>query len=260
MGNENKHVLVSIITVCYNSSATIRCTLESMLQQTYEHYEYIVIDGASTDDTLEIIRSYAPRFGGRMTIVSEPDSGIYDAMNKGIRKATGELIGIVNSDDFYEDDALEIMVREYTKLQKEQVSLYGSQREHVVLYGFQRNMAGEDEISVVLYHHLYLSQQMITHPTCFVTRQVYRDFGMFDTTYRSSADYELMLRLLYSEKVYFQPVYEIISNFQIGGMSGSQKGYRETAKLQYRYKFISPMRYMKIIVKSRLYELVHKLM
>lgn len=258
MGNKMDNVLVSIITVCYNSSKTIKRTLESMLQQTYEHYEYIVIDGASTDDTLEIIQSYEPRFCGKMKIISEPDSGIYDAMNKGIRNASGELIGIVNSDDYYEEDALEIMVREYTRLQREQVKLHGIQREHVVLYGFQRNMAGENEISVVLYHHLYLSQQMITHPTCFVSRQVYRDLGMFDTSYESSADYEFMLRLLYSEKVYFQPVYEIISNFQMGGMSSSQKGYRETAKLQYQYKFISPMRYIKIIVKSRLYELIHK--
>lgn len=246
----NNNVLVSIITICYNSAKTIVRTVESVLKQTYEHYEYIVIDGASTDNTLEILKSYEPRFGGKMRIISEPDSGIYDAMNKGIQRASGELIGLVNSDDYYEENALETMVREYNKLQKE----------HVVLYGFQRSLEGENEINVVLYHHKYLDRQMITHPTCFVTRQVYRDFGMFDTTYRSSADYELMLRLLYSEKVYFQPVYEIISNFQLGGMSSSQKGYRETAKLQYRYKFISPMRYMKIIVKSRLYELVHKLM
>lgn len=250
MGIENKkdNVLVSVITVCYNSEETIARTVESMLQQTYDHYEYIIIDGASTDNTLEILKSYEPRFGGKMKIISEPDSGIYDAMNKGIRNASGALIGLVNSDDFYEKNALEIMVREYNKLHKK----------YVILYGFQRNLSGENEISVVLYHHQYLRQQMITHPTCFVSRQVYRDFGMFDTSYKSSADYEFMLRLLYGKRVFFQPVYEIISNFQIGGMSGSQKGYRETAKLQYRYKFISPVRYIKIIVKSRIYELVHK--
>ena len=242
------NVLVSIITVCYNSSKTIKRTLESMLEQTYEHYEYIVIDGASTDDTLEIIQSYEPHFDGKMTIISEPDSGIYDAMNKGIRNASGELIGIVNSDDYYEEDALEIMVREYTRLQ----------REHVVLYGFMRSMAGEEEISVVLYHHQYLSRQMIMHPACFVSSQVYRDFGMFDTSYKSSADYEFMLRLLYSKKVFFQPVYEIITNFQTGGMSSSQRSYRETARLQYRYKSISLVRYIRIVVKSRIYELVHK--
>lgn len=248
MENKMDHVLVSVITVCYNSSKTIAHTVESMLQQTYENYEYIVIDGASTDNTLNILKSYEPRFGGKMKIISEPDSGIYDAMNKGIRKASGKLIGLVNSDDYYEKNALEVMAREYNKLQKE----------HVVLYGFQRSLEGEDEVNVVLYHHKYLGRQMITHPTCFVSKQVYRDFGMFDTSYRSSADYEFMLRLLYTEQVYFQPVYEIISNFQLGGMSGSQRGYRETARLQYRYGFISPMRYMRIIVKSRLYELVHK--
>lgn len=250
MESKKDNVLVSVITVCYNSEETIARTVESMLQQTYENYEYIIIDGASTDNTLEILKSYEPRFLGKIKIISEPDSGIYDAMNKGIRNASGELIGLVNSDDFYEKNALEVMVKEYKKLQKK----------YVVLYGFQRSLEGEDEINVVLYHHKYLDRQMITHPTCFVSKQVYRDFGMFDTSYKSSADYELMLRFLYTKKVYFQPVYEIISNFQLGGMSGSQKGYRETAKLQYRYKSISLMRYIKIIVKSRLYELIHKFM
>lgn len=249
MENKKDNVLVSIITVCYNSAKTIRRTLESVLQQTYDHYEYIVIDGASSDDTLEILKSYEPLFDGKMKIISETDSGIYDAMNKGIEKASGKLIGIVNSDDFYEEKALEIMVRKYEELQ----------REHVVLYGFQRNLSGEKEKSVVLFHHDFLSQQMITHPTCFVSKSVYRDFGMFDTSYKSSADYEFMLRIFYGNQVFFQPVYEIISNFQLGGMSSSEKGYRETAKLQYRYRFISPLRYVKIIVKSRLYEFIHKI-
>ena len=91
----------SIITVCYNSEKTIEKTLQSVLSQTEQDFEYILIDGASTDGTLDILRAWEPKFGGRMKIVSEPDAGIYDAMNKGIRMARGTLVGIVNSDDFY---------------------------------------------------------------------------------------------------------------------------------------------------------------
>lgn len=247
-GGEEK-ILISVITVCYNSEGTIRDTLESMLGQTYKNYEYLIIDGASEDGTVDILKSYEDRFEGRMRWISEPDSGIYDAMNKGIAGASGELIGILNSDDFYERNALEIMAGRFAQLE----------REHVILYGFQRNLDADQEKSVVLFHHDFLDGQMITHPTCFVSRQVYRDFGMFDTSYRSSADYELMLRLFHGGKVYFQPVYEIITNFRLGGMSGSEKGYRESAGLMYRYHSISRLRYMKITVKSLIYEFLQNI-
>ena len=101
---ENK--LVTVITPCFNSEKTIRKTIESVLNQTYHNIEYLIIDGASTDKTVEIAKSYEQAFGGRMKIYSEPDKGIYDAMNKGIRLAGGELVGIVNSDDYYETDAV----------------------------------------------------------------------------------------------------------------------------------------------------------
>ena len=92
---------ISIITATYNSEATLRDTMESILRQTWQGYEYIVVDGASTDGTLDIIKEYEPRFEGKMKYVSEPDRGIYDAMNKGFSMATGDIIGILNSDDFY---------------------------------------------------------------------------------------------------------------------------------------------------------------
>ena len=117
---------VSIITVCYNSSMTIRRTFDSVLNQTYADIEYIVVDGASTDGTIEIIKEYEPLFEGRMCWISEKDNGIYDAMNKGISMAEGELIGIINSDDYYEPDAVECMVNAMTN-DKYQI-LYGSMR------------------------------------------------------------------------------------------------------------------------------------
>ena len=95
---------ISVITATYNSAATLRDTMESILRQGYTDYEYIVVDGASKDATVDIIREYEPRFEGRMRWVSEPDKGIYDAMNKGIAMATGDVVGLLNSDDFYTSD------------------------------------------------------------------------------------------------------------------------------------------------------------
>ena len=101
---------ISIITATYNSGKTVRDTIESILRQTYTDYEYIIKDGGSKDDTLDIVKEYAPRFGDRLKVVSEPDLGIYDAMNKGFQMATGDVIGILNSDDFYtSDDALRVI-------------------------------------------------------------------------------------------------------------------------------------------------------
>ena len=99
----------SIITPCFNSENTIERTLKSVLNQTYSMYEYIIVDGGSTDSTLDIIRSYKDFFGDKLKVISEPDNGIYDAMNKGISWATGDFVGIVNSDDFYEEDCLTIV-------------------------------------------------------------------------------------------------------------------------------------------------------
>lgn len=102
---------ITIITATYYSERTLRDTMESILSQTFQDFEYIVIDGASKDGTLDIIREYEPRFGGRMRWISEPDKGIYDAMNKGFAMATGDVIGILNSDDFFtSNDVLESVV------------------------------------------------------------------------------------------------------------------------------------------------------
>lgn len=247
MSQVKEDVAVSVITVCYNSEKTVERTLQSVLCQSYTNYEYIIIDGMSDDDTINIVKSYKEKFQGRMHIVSEPDNGIYDAMNKGIRMASGDLIGIVNSDDYYETDAIETMVEEYAK----------TKEKYAVLYGIQRNYDGTREISSVLYHHDYLKKQMITHPTCFVTKAVYEDFGVFNTEYKSSADYEFMLRVHADNRVKFFPIYKIISNFQIGGMSASQVGYRETLALQYKYMGLSRGRYIGRVIKSRIHEIIY---
>lgn len=245
--NMKRDVLVSIITPCYNSEKTIRQTLDCMIHQTYQNYEYIIIDGASKDSTMDIIRQYSPLFGKKLTIVSEPDNGIYEAMNKGIRMAMGQLIGIINSDDYYENDAIENMVAAMTD------------EKYQILYGFLRCFEGEQEIKVELYHHSNLSNKMITHPTCFVTKPVYEDYGMYDASYRSSADYEFMLRIYDRGGVSFIPVYKIISNLRYGGMSHSEIGYRETMMLHLHRGTLKKGRYIRLLIKSYIHDIKDKL-
>lgn len=240
-------VKVSVITPCFNSEKTIRKTLESMLNQTYNNYEYIIIDGKSTDKTLQIVEEYKSLFGKKIRVFSEPDRGIYDAMNKGITKASGDIIGIVNSDDYYELDALENMVAEIPN------------DKYFILYGFQRCITKGQEDKVVLFNHRNLDTQMITHPTCFVSKDTYKDMGLYSLKYRSSADYEFMLRVFHSGKVTFKPVYKIISNFESGGMSSTEVGVRETAKLRLEYGIISHKKYHMIMLRSRVYNLLKKL-
>ena len=114
----------SIITICFNSEKTIERTIKSVLAQTCRDYEYIIVDGASKDSTLDIVKRYEPMFEGRMKWKSEPDKGIYNAMNKGIKRASGDIIGIVNSDDWLEPDALENVQKSVTANGNDLNSLY----------------------------------------------------------------------------------------------------------------------------------------
>lgn len=186
-----EEIFVSVLTPCYNSESTIEQTLISIENQTYKNIEYIIIDGGSVDRTLALIEEHRNKLPQRITIVSEKDHGIYDAMNKGICLAKGQLIGIVNSDDWYEKDTIEQAVRHYQN------------HSYEVVYGMQRNYFKNKEKSIFIYHHDFLSEQMITHSTCFVTKQAYDRFGLFDTKYHSAADYDLMLRFWESQQVVF---------------------------------------------------------
>ena len=239
-------ILVSVLTPCYNSAETIEKTLECIENQTYSNIEYIIIDGGSTDATLEIINRHKDRLPRRFTLVSEQDAGIYDAMNKGIRLAKGELIGIVNSDDWYEPDTVRQAVNHYNN------------EKYQVIYGMQRTYEEDREKSVFINNHEFLHEQMITHPTCFVTKAAYEDFGTFDLKYKSSADLDLMLRFYDTKKVVFTPVMHVMSNFRLGGMSSSQLGVRESAKIRYERGYMSKKRYHFITVKSYIYEWFHK--
>lgn len=188
---------ISVITATYNSGRTISDTLESVLRQTYSDVELIVVDGASHDDTMDVVRRYEPRFGGRLRWTSEPDRGIYDAMNKGIARATGDVIGILNSDDFYTSD---------TVLERVAEAMAGGDVDAV--YGDIHYVRDGDLHKCVRYYSsrpfrrgLMRLGFMPAHPSFYCRREVYERCGTFDTTYRVAADFENLLRLIYVNRI-----------------------------------------------------------
>ncbi len=214
----------SIITVSYNSKKTIEQTIKSVLNQTYIDFEYIIVDGGSTDGTLDIIKKYAEK-DNRIKYISEPDNGIYYAMNKGIKMAQGDVISLINSDDYYENDALEKVAKQIPEMDK------------YVVYGMVRILENEAEKYVVLYNHNELPKNMIMHPGCFVSKSVYSEYE-YDTQYRLSADYDLFVRLYRDKSILFVPLYEIVANFRIGGMSNGWKASLEAADIKYKNGYI----------------------
>lgn len=236
--------LISIITVCYNSEKTIRRTIESVLSQDYEELEYIVVDGQSTDGTLEIIKEYEPKFQGRMKWISEKDHGIYDAMNKGIRLSKGTLIGIINSDDYYEAGAVKNMANSMID------------KPYQILYGYVRSERDGMECSIERQSHNILPEHMIAHPGCFVTKNIYEEFGMFDLQYKSVADYDFMLRMYHNQKVTFVPVDFLVAHFTLGGMSGTNDAWLDLLKLKANYGLIPEKEYKKQVRRNKIYTLI----
>lgn len=241
-----RDVLVTIITVCNNSEKTIRRTMESVLEQTYTNIEYIIIDGKSLDTTMQIVRELAPLFGERIKIVSEPDKGIYDAMNKGVKLAKGELIGIINSDDYYEKDAVENIVNSWDR------------KPGQILHGLMRQLKDGKEYGVILTTCDFLYEKMIQHPSCFVTKDVYEKIGLFDTQYRYVADMDFMIKAYESGWVSFKPVYRVIATFSEGGMSDTVIGKMEKIKYLKKCGKISLLPYLIMSVfvplKSKVYK------
>jgi len=194
----------------------------------------LIIDGNSTDRTMEIVKKYEPLFEGRMKWVSEPDKGIYDAMNKGIRMAKGDIIGIINSDDWYEKDALQKVYEQSIN------SLYA------IYYGYMRiiDESNGKEIRCTINHPDYIREAMINHPATFVSRKVYEEYGMFDCRYKMSADYDFIIRMTKQDKVEFVPIYEILADFRMGGISGTVDALMETMKIKKRYGMMTKMQYL----------------
>lgn len=204
---------ISIITVSYNSAATIRDTLDSVRQQRYPAVEHIVIDGASTDDTVGIVRQYE-HVG---PCVCEPDRGLYDAMNKGIRLATGDVVGILNSDDFYA----------HTEVLAHVAGLFERPGTQAV-YGDLKYVHPRAPHRTVRYWRSgrYRREQfrmgwMPPHPTFFVRREHYERLGGYDLDFRTAADYELMLRFLYKHRLPAVYLPEVLVHMRTGGLSNA---------------------------------------
>lgn len=228
-------MLFSVITVSFNSAKTISTTLESMLAQSCSDYEYIIVDGASKDDTVEIIKSYESKFKGKMRWLSEPDTGICDAMNKGIRMSQGDLIGILNSDDNYVPDALKSIKDAVSKTPNADV-----------YYGIVRNCFSDGrEKELIRNHHNELALgQTLHHPGCFISRKTHERVGYYDTTYHICGDFDMFYRI-YKAKSCFCPVNKIITNYIEGGVSMSFNMHREGNAIRYKYGLISYRKYLR---------------
>jgi len=206
---------ISIITVCYNSEATIQDTIESVLAQTYSNIEYIIIDGASSDDTLSIINKYKDKVS---KLVSEPDKGIYDAMNKGVQLATGDVIGILNSDDFFEDDdVVEAIVKCFEQNPKSDL-IFGD----VVFVNPSR-------LNKIIRHYSASHFKtwklrfgwMPPHPATFIRKSAYQKTGLYSLEYKIAADYEMFIRLLMVNHFKLSYLNKVLVRMRAGGVSTS---------------------------------------
>ena len=203
---------ISIITVSYNSSTTIRDTIDSVLNQTYPDIEYIIIDGSSKDTTVDIIKENESHFNGRMKWISEPDKGLYDAMNKGIQMATGNVVGIINSDDLFCDkSAIEKVMRIFEK-NKSLDSVYAD-----LFY------VAQVDTSKIVRRWITGKQKQFkygwhpAHPTLYIKKEVYNKYGLFNLDFKLAADFEIMLRFLEKYEISTCYIQEAFVKMRLGG-------------------------------------------
>lgn len=207
---------ISIITVSYNSSQHIADTIKSVLSQTYSNIEYIIIDGNSSDNTVSIIKTYEIKFGSRLKWISESDKGLYDAMNKGIKMATGDIVGIINSDDFYhENDIVEKIANAFI-LDKNVEATFGDVR-----------FVNPDNLDKTVRYYRSKNFKpwrfrfgfMPPHPTFFTYKKNFENFGYYRTDYKIAADYELLIRFLYNNKLRYKYLPLDVMKMRTGGAS-----------------------------------------
>lgn len=213
-----KSPLFSIITISFNSSETIERTLKSVLAQTCKDYEYIIVDGASKDETLDIVKRYEPLFEGRLKCKSEPDTGIYNAMNKGIQRASGKIVGIVNSDDWLDPDALTVL----EGVLKEDSENYEKILTGEVLFHYQDGTTQHFPTSRERYEHFSKQYRMgLNHPATFVPKSIYDKIGLFDERFKLYADSDFILKC-YENRVGIVFINRVLSNMSDGGASNNR--------------------------------------
>lgn len=218
---------ISIITVTYNSAKTIRDTINSVISQDYHDLEYIIVDGKSTDNTLSIVKEYTKNIS---KIVSEPDKGMYDAINKGIELASGDVIGILNSDDFYIDkDVLSDVMEKFSYSNADAVyaDLYyvDTVSTNKIIRHWRSGKYNDGD---------FLKGWMPPHPAFFVKKSCYEKYGKFNLKLKSAADYELMLRFIHKYKIKLSYLERVVVKMRLGGMSNSSINNRIKANKEDR--------------------------
>ena len=220
-------IKVSIITACLNNARTIEATMQSVFAQDYPGIEYIVIDGASADSTKDVIAKYKDKLG---LFISEKDEGIYDAMNKGLAKATGDIIGFLHADDFYPSPGI------ISKIVK---AFEGSACDCV--YGNLQYVDRQKPKKIIrnwnsqpYYDGIFLKGFMPPHPTFFIKRMHYQQYGNYNTAFSLAADYELMLRMLHKHKLSAQYIPDILVQMRTGGASNKSIRNRIKANIEDR--------------------------
>ncbi len=251
-----KKPLVSVVTVCFNSDRYLAEAMESVLGQTYPEIEYIIVDGGSTDGTLDVIRSFEPRFAGRLRWISEPDTGIYDAMNKGIALCSGELIGLLNSDDRYMPRAIELIVEAAT-----------THPDAGLVYGDVEIISEEGEpLRIDRAAEVEPGGRPDWLPMChqslLVRASVYRELGGYDLRYRILADYDFVLRAL-SAGVRAIRVAAVIAQFRLGGVCNTDTAAanRERERIRVAYganPVWERLRYLRHRLNIWAYGVVHR--
>ena len=215
---------ISLITVTYNSGEFLEECIQSVISQSYSNLEYIIIDGGSTDSTISVIHKYKPYIS---VFISEPDLGIYDAMNKGIEHATGEVIGILNGDDFFADSL--VLNRISEEFQKSRADIvYGN------LWYVSRQNSAKIVRKWISKSCTNVSMQygwMPAHPTFYAKRKLFQEFGNYDLLYKSAADYDLMLRFLFKHQRSSSFVNKVFVKMRTGGVSNQSITNRLKASL-----------------------------
>jgi glycosyltransferase involved in cell wall biosynthesis len=215
--------LITVITVVFNGEKYLENTILSVINQTYDNVEYIIIDGGSTDGTIDIIKKYEERLD---YWISESDDGIYDAMNKGVSLCSGDIIGLINADDWYEIEAILIIANKF--ITNSGAILHGSM-----------NIIKENKFYYTAKPALNLSSlkkgMIINHPTVFVPSSLYKKYGFFSTDYKIASDWDLMLKF-YCRGVNFLFIDIILANFRLGGASYSVNNLSIKEKHQIRIK------------------------
>ena len=189
---------VSLITITYNSEKTLADTIKSVLEQTYSDVEYIIVDGASKDKTVSIVKQYEPLFNGRMKWISEKDKGLYDAMSKGIKMATGDVVGILNSDDFFTSkEVLEKIANAFVQ-DAELEAVYGDVH-FVNPTNLQKCVRYYS--SKIFKRKLMRLGFMPAHPSFYIRKECFDKYGLYKTDYKIAADFEFLLRVIYKAKI-----------------------------------------------------------